>query len=301
MKNLRNKNCLITGSAAGIGRSLALGLAGEGMNIFLADINLENLKKVEKEIQNLGVKVCIGICDISNNDDFKRIANEAHEKLGDLDMVINNAGINGNAGSLEMLTFKYDWEKIININIWGNIYSLYTFLPRMLKRGSGHIVNVASVAGTIGEPYNIPYVTTKFAVVGFSEALYSELNRKGINVSIICPSAIKTSLMHKINYKFSDEMLKANQVNNFDQAARAEFQKRIEQLYNRSALSPDKAAGRYIKGIKKEKLYIYDKKVYQFVFVIKGISATIYKVLLRMIGDIYMKMIGKILHGICYY
>jgi len=93
MKEFKGKNCLITGAASGIGRSFAIALANEGMNLFITDINMEGLEKVKNEIEKVGVKVHAGKCDVSKCEDFEDMAKEFYSKLGDVDLLINNAGI----------------------------------------------------------------------------------------------------------------------------------------------------------------------------------------------------------------
>ncbi|MHA2087912.1 MAG: SDR family NAD(P)-dependent oxidoreductase, partial [Promethearchaeota archaeon] len=194
MKDLKGKNCFITGAASpkGIGRSLALELAREGMNMFITDIDIESLEQVKKEIKQLGVEVFSSRCDVSKFEDWQRCEEEFRSALGDIDLLVNNAGIaiGGNIVDLKL----EDWEKVLGINLWSIIYSLKTFVVRMIEKRSGHIVNVASGAGIFGSPEPIPYVTSKFAVVGLSEALFGSLNIMGINVSIICPWIIATNI-----------------------------------------------------------------------------------------------------------
>ncbi|KKN49600.1 hypothetical protein LCGC14_0641080, partial [marine sediment metagenome] len=136
MKELKNKNCLITGAASGIGRSFALALAKEGMNLYITDINVEGLEKVKNEVEELGAKVYSDRCDVSKFEDFEVVAKGFYSKLGDVDLLINNAGI-AIAGGLKNLEIE-DWKKVLDVNLWSIIYSQKIFIPRMLERGSGH-------------------------------------------------------------------------------------------------------------------------------------------------------------------
>lgn len=145
MKELKNKNCLITGASSGIGRSFALALAKEGINLFITDINVEGLEKVKTEIEELGATVYSDRCDVSKFEDFKKIAKNFYSQLGDVDLLINNAGI-AIAGGIESLEIE-DWKKVLDVNLMSIIYSLKVFVPRMVERGSGHIVNVSSGSG----------------------------------------------------------------------------------------------------------------------------------------------------------
>ena len=182
MKKLKGKNCLITGAASGIGRSLAILLAKEGMNLCIVDIDTDNLESVRKEIDDLGANVYSRRCDVSKLEEIQKIADEFYEKLGDVDLLINNAGVAG-GGFIKDISYE-EWKRVLDVNLWSIIYSVNVFLPKMLERGSGHFVNTGSGAGIIGLPYHIHYVASKFAVVGLTEALYSELYDSGVNFSV---------------------------------------------------------------------------------------------------------------------
>ena len=251
MKELKDKNCFITGAASGIGRSFALALAKEGMNLFISDINTENLKRVKEEIEAIGVKVFAERCDVSKYDDFERAANDFYEKLGEVDLLINNAGI-AIAGDAIDLEFE-DWKKVLDVNLWSIIHSLKAFLPRMRERGSGHIVNVASVAGVIGATEPLPYVTSKFAVVGLSEALFCQFSRLGIDVSIVLPSYIRTNIYDNAEMKYPKAI-----IDGIDEQKLEELRKITVDEYFTKSSSPDRVVKKYIKGIKNDQLYIFD-------------------------------------------
>lgn len=263
MIELNNKNCFITGAASGIGRSFAIALAKEGMNLFITDINMENLKKTKLEIEALGVKVFANKCDVSNFEDFESSANEFYSKLGNLDLLINNAGIviSGTLLELEL----EDWKKVLDVNLWSIIHSIKIFLPHMLERKSGHIVNVASGAGIFGSSEPLPYITSKFAVVGISEALYGRLRSYGINVSVIIPSYVRTNIFSNLNIKYPKRLLDAI------------GKEKLEEIYNSilnemsgKAMHPDRAVKKYISGIKKDQLYIFDMRGSLAILGLKG-------------------------------
>ena len=288
---LKDKNCVITGAASGIGRCLALGLAKEGMNLFMADIQVENLEKVKEEIEKMGVRVFTARCDVAKYEDLENLAREVYARLGDVDLLINNAGIAG-GGFVESIELE-EWRRVLDVNLWGIIHSLKAFLPRMLQRGSGHIVNTGSGAGVVGIPHHIPYIASKFAVVGISEALYSELNSRGIKVSVICPTKVKTSIMDRTNIAVLPGVVTGSQ-EEFDRKSR-EFRKAFEKRYFKHALAPEEVAGKYIKGIKKEKLYIFDGRTVPLAMLVKAVSQRLYKGVLRKEGEKNLKLIRKAL------
>lgn len=271
MKELNNKNCFLTGAASGIGRSFALALAKEGINLFITDINMEGLVKVKEEVEALGVKVIAEKCDVSKFEDFDRCAKQFHSKLGDVDLLINNAGI-ARGVLLENINLD-DWKKVIDVNLWSIIYSLKAFIPKMLERGSGHIVNVASAAGILGSPEPLSYMASKFGVVGISEGLYGQISRFGIKVSVIIPLYIKTNIF------FSGEEAKYPKklVDGIGEEKLQEIsQSMLEEMYDK-AKSPDSVVKKYIAQIKKDQLYIYDSKGLLSVLAMKGANPKQYE------------------------
>ncbi len=184
---------MITGAASGIGRATALAMARLGTEIVLADINDARLEETRHEIVSLGRRVVAVHCDVSRDDDVERLAAVATSEMGRVDIVFNNAGVVCR-GALEELTIA-DWEWQFGINVLGVVRGIRAFLPRMLERGEGYIINTASVAGLFaltGE--GAPYIASKFAVVGLSEALALYARPKGIGVSVLCPSSVDTNL-----------------------------------------------------------------------------------------------------------
>ncbi len=288
---LKDKNCVITGAASGIGRCLAIGLAKEGMNLFMADIQVENLEKVKQEIEKMGVRVFTARCDVAKYEDLANLAREVYARLGDVDLLINNAGIAG-GGFVESIELE-EWKRVLEVNLWGIIHSLKVFLPRMLQRGSGHIVNTGSGAGVVGIPHHIPYIASKFAVVGISEALYSELSSRGIIVSVICPTKVKTSIMDRTNISVLQGVVSGNP----EEIARksGEFRKAFEKGYFKDALIPEEVARKYIQGIKKEKLYIFDSRIVPLAMLVKAVFPRLYKGVLRKEGAKNLKLIREAL------
>jgi short-subunit dehydrogenase len=265
MRDFKNKNGFITGAASGIGKSFALALAKQGMNLFLADINMEGLEKVKEAAGQEGVNVFTSKCDVSIYEDFERVANEFYRELGEVDLLINNAGI---AMDGDMLNIDLEvWKKVIDTNLWSIIHSLKAFLPRMVKRRSGHIANVASGAGVIGSAEPLPYIASKFGVVGLSETFFARLKNLGINVSVIVPAWIKTNILNidtdKIEYP--PKLLKDFGKEKLDKAYKS-----VMDTIAESAISPDEAVEKYLEGIKKDQLYVFDTDFYYEILAMKG-------------------------------
>jgi NAD(P)-dependent dehydrogenase (short-subunit alcohol dehydrogenase family) len=184
---------VITGGASGIGRATALALARRGADVVLADVNDRRLAEVTAEIERLERRVLAVHCDVSRDEDVVRLADEAESALGPVGLVMNNAGV-VLRGALEEVSMA-DWRWCFDINVFGVIRGINAFLPRMIARRHGYIVNTGSVAGMLaltGE--GAPYIASKFAVVGLTEALALYCQPFGIGVSLLCPGGVKTNL-----------------------------------------------------------------------------------------------------------
>jgi NAD(P)-dependent dehydrogenase (short-subunit alcohol dehydrogenase family) len=191
--NLSGEVAVITGGASGIGRGTALAMARHGADIVLADVNDVRLGQVRDEIAALGRRVLAVHCDVSRDEDLERLAHEAEAKLGPVGLVMNNAGV-VLRGALEQVDLA-DWQWCFGINVFGVIRGIHTFLPRMIERRHGYIVNTGSMAGLVpltGE--GAPYIASKFAVVGLTEALALYARPFGIGVSLLCPGGVATNL-----------------------------------------------------------------------------------------------------------
>jgi NAD(P)-dependent dehydrogenase (short-subunit alcohol dehydrogenase family) len=159
----------------------------------LADIHERRLASTGDEIRSLGRRVLAVRCDVSRDEDVTRLADQAEAELGPVDLVMNNAGV-VLRGALEQIDIA-DWQWCFGINVFGVIRGIHAFLPRMIARRHGYIVNTGSVAGLValtGE--GAPYVASKFAVVGLTEALALYCRPFGIRVSLLCPGGVATNL-----------------------------------------------------------------------------------------------------------
>ncbi|KKK42417.1 hypothetical protein LCGC14_0688550 [marine sediment metagenome] len=265
MKDFKDKNGFLTGAASGIGQSFALALAKRGMNLFLTDINMQGLEKVKEEVEKEGVKVFTCKCDVSKYEDFENASNEFIEKLGEVDFLLNNAGI-AMGGDILHIDLEV-WRKVIDTNLWSIIHSMKAFLPRMVKRRSGHIANIASGAGILGAAEPLPYIASKFGVVGLSETFFARLKNLGINVSVIVPSWIKTNILvidlDKIEYP--PKLLK-----DFGRAKLDEVYGSLMDEIAKGAISPDDAVEKYLEGIEKNQLYVFDTPYYYDLLAMKG-------------------------------
>lgn len=190
---LEGKIAVITGGASGIGKGTALAMARLGMDVVIADVNDRRLEETRAELAALGSRVLTVHRDVSKEADMQHLAQVAGMEMGHVDILMNNAGV-VLRGALEQISMA-DWEWSFGINVLGVIHGIRAFLPQMIARGSGYIINTASIAGLValtGE--GAPYVASKFAVVGLSEALALYARPKGIGVSVLCPGGVETNL-----------------------------------------------------------------------------------------------------------
>ena len=188
-----DKLVLVTGAGSGIGRATALAFAREGANAILSDINDAGLEETARSVRDLGRKAATFNVDVANADAMATFAESVHREHEAVDILVNNAGVAVSGGLTT--TSLDDWNWIMGINVMGVIHGCHHFVPKMISRGrGGHVINIASLAGIVGTKLLLAYCTTKFAVVGFSEALREDLHEHGIGVTAICPSFIKTNI-----------------------------------------------------------------------------------------------------------
>ncbi|HEX8254312.1 MAG TPA: SDR family NAD(P)-dependent oxidoreductase [Thermoanaerobaculia bacterium] len=189
--NLTGKTVVITGASSGIGRATALEMARRGAHLVLGARRLEPLEKTAAECRALGVRATAIACDVTSAEDCARLIAAA----GEVDVLVNNAGFatfdaiaEAKAGELRAM---------METNYFGMVHCTQAVLPQMLKRGSGSIVNVASIAGIMGYARMGGYCATKFAMIGFTEALRDEILGRGVGVALVCPGTTDTEFFVK--------------------------------------------------------------------------------------------------------
>ena len=249
MQVFASKVAVITGAASGIGLGLARQCAREGMHLVLADRNAEQLLQISDELRGSGAKVTAVATDVSRPEALDTLADSAYKAYGQVDLLINNAGVLISGLSWERPI--KDWQWILNINLMGVVHGLHSFVPRMLQQNTaGHIVNVASLAGLLAAPLMGPYTVSKQAVVALTETLHYELqslNAK-LNTSVVCPGSIATAIANSGTDRAATSTIAGEahtQLMTFLKTG-------VEQ-----GMSPAKCARIIFEGIRSEKFWIF--------------------------------------------
>jgi len=194
MKSFERKVAAITGAGSGIGRALALELAGRGCHLALSDINEVGLAETVRQIGAPGVRVTTQAVDVADRRAVYDWADQVVAEHGKVNLIFNNAGV-ALGSTIEGMSYD-DIEWLMNINFWGVVYGTKAFLPHLKASGEGHIANVSSVFGLAGIPTQGAYNAAKFAVRGFTECLRQELDMTdcGVSATSIHPGGIKTAI-----------------------------------------------------------------------------------------------------------
>jgi short-subunit dehydrogenase len=190
--DFKNKVVLITGASSGIGKQTAIEFAKLGSSIILVARRKNKLEQVENELKQFNVNTLVCVCDVSKKDQVDELSKIVLQKFDSVDILVNNAGfaIYGLVSDLSI----NEIESQMETNYFGMIYCVKNFLPLMLKKKSGHIVNVASVGASFSIPGVSSYCATKFAMLGFSEGLKHELYGTGVGLTVVSPIMVRTPL-----------------------------------------------------------------------------------------------------------
>lgn len=237
--DLTGKIAVVTGAGSGIGRATARLLASRGARVHVADLNEDSARAVAAEIEALGAVAVAHTVDVADPAAVEALAAAVFETESRVDILHNNAGI-GHAANVEATTIE-DWQRVIGVNLLGVAYGVQAFVPRMLAQGRpATVVNTASEAGLVPTAKMAPYTTSKFGVVGMSEALNAELSPRGIRVIAICPGIINTAIVRT----------------GIVRGEIAEVHDKAIAFYSKRGASPDVVAEAVLKAIDKPKLIV---------------------------------------------
>lgn len=236
LTNLAERVVVVSGAASGIGCATALAFAREGARLALCDIDEERLEHTRRQAEAAGAfSVYAEHVDVSKPEAMKRFSEHVAAQLGVADVLVNNAGVALYGGFLH--TTLDDWKWVTDTNFWGVVHGCHFFVPSMVARGEGgHVVNIASAAGFINSEALCAYGTTKYAVVGLSEALRDELRGHAIGVSVVCPGFVNTPIVESMRVRGTTEP--------------EELRKRVVDWYRKRDLPPERVADAVIEAVR---------------------------------------------------
>ena len=231
MSEIRDRVAVITGAASGIGRALAREMAARGAQLALADVNTAGLEETRKTLGAATVRTYE--VDVAKADAVEEFSRRVQQDFGRASLLINNAGVALFGTFAELTMEEFEW--LIGINFWGTVYGCKFFLPMLLQQSDARIVNVSSVFGFFGPPGQTAYVSSKFAVRGFSESLREELRATPVKLTCVHPAGIATNVA--VNARAGA-------------ATRAdEQQAALERFKKVAVISPETAARTIVDGI----------------------------------------------------
>jgi NAD(P)-dependent dehydrogenase (short-subunit alcohol dehydrogenase family) len=208
---VKNKIVIVTGAGSGIGKATAIHFAKYGATVVVSDRKLDTAKKVANTIVTNGGKALPIEADVSKFNEIENLVSKTVKEFGQLDVIVNNAGI----GPKNLLktgdATLEDWDKVIAVNQTGVFYCMKVALQQMVKQGHGNIVNIASLAGLKASLNNISYTASKFAVVGMTKSAALEYARKNIRINAVCPGYTESALLDQLksSREDMDAMLKS--------------------------------------------------------------------------------------------
>lgn len=264
IEDLRGKVAVVTGAASGIGAALARHFAAAGMQVVLADIEVDALDKATGRLIAEGADVICVRTDVSSLQDVTELFEAATSRFGAVDVLCNNAGVTS-AGRFDQLSLK-DWRWVLDVNLWGVINGCHTFVPHMLERRTGHVVNTASVAGFTSAANTGPYSASKHAVVALTECLREELaaGDTGVGVSLLCPGLVATRIASSERNR--PRVLATDPADRADVSAHqaAEREERARQVarWVESGISPDRVAEFVVAAITLDRFYVFTDDQY---------------------------------------
>jgi NAD(P)-dependent dehydrogenase (short-subunit alcohol dehydrogenase family) len=200
--DFRDRTVMITGGSRGLGLVLARRLVDQGAKVAICARDADELQRASDELEARGGRVYAACCDVTEEDEVNEFVQDSVRALGEIDVLINNAGII-TVGPLESMTLP-DFEDAVDIYFWAPLRFIFAVLPSMVERGEGRIVNISSIGGLVGIPHLVPYCCGKFALTGLSEGLRAELVKDGVYVTTVCPGLMRTGSHVNAEFKGGD-------------------------------------------------------------------------------------------------
>lgn len=194
MQNLAGKVAVITGAASGIGLALSRRLGADGMRVMMADVEEPALSDAARRLASEGIEAARTVTDVSDPDSVDALAQATLRRFGGVHVLCNNAGVSRGGPAWDIPLPMWHW--IVDVNVFGMVHGIRSFLPHLIAQGEGHVVNTASMGGLIAGPWMSPYHATKHAAVALSESVHHELAAIGspVGVSVLCPGSVRTRI-----------------------------------------------------------------------------------------------------------
>lgn len=262
MLALRGLAALITGAGSGIGRETALAFAREGVRVHAVDVDRARAEAVAGEITEAGGTATSHAVDVADPSAVSALADALRgggERIG---ILVNCAGIlaTGPAEEIEL----DEWRRVFDVNVFGAVHTIRAFVPDMLERGTGHVVNVASLAGLVPFPFVAPYTATKHALVGMSGSMGMELAHRGVTVTAVCPGAVRTAL-----YTAKPMTLPGN------------AREKVIDLITRGAMPPERVARDIVRAVRKRRTLVVRAGPARPLWTLYGLAPRLYLWLAR--------------------
>ncbi|EID81660.1 MULTISPECIES: SDR family NAD(P)-dependent oxidoreductase [Rhodococcus] len=267
MSEFAGKVVVITGAGSGIGRALALNLAGRGARLAISDMDTVGLAETARQAEALGAEVKADHLDVTQREAVLAYADEVRAHFGKINQVYNNAGI-AYHGEFEKSEFK-DIEKIMDVDFWGVVNGTKAFLPHLIASGDGHVVNVSSLFGLLSMPGQSAYNSAKFAVRGFTESLRQEMliAKHPVKVTCVHPGGIKTAIARNATAGPGEDL--------------DTFAKFFDQKLART--TPEAAAATIVNGVRKGKPRV-----------LIGADAKFLDAWVRLVGPSYQRVVALV-------
>jgi len=204
--SLSGKTALVTGAAQGIGRDIALGLAADGADLAICDVNLEAAQKTAADIQAKGRKTMALKANVASSADVTAMIDQVAEKFGKIDILVNNAGITRDGLIIRMK--EEDWDLVLSINLKGAFNCTKAALKYMTKQRTGTIINIASIVGAMGNAGQANYVASKAGLIGLTKTIAREYANRNITANAVAPGFIDTAMTQALSENVRSELTK---------------------------------------------------------------------------------------------
>ena len=256
MKDLAGRVAVVTGGASGIGRGMAERFAASSMRVVVADVEEPPLLETVEAIRADGGEAVAVTCDVSEWQSVVALRDACTDAYGPADVLCNNAGVIG-SGSVAEASLKA-WEWCLGVNLWGVIHGCRAFLPAMVERGSGHVVNTASVLGHVCSPGVVPYNVSKHGVVALSETLHMEMQAggTGVGVTCLCPGVVSTNIMDSGRNRPERLLDDGGSLGAFSDDDRSELLAAVREVYQH-AMDPSVVGDMVVEAILTDRFWLF--------------------------------------------